>query len=849
MTDALTPLRVLMLEDRPEDVELLIHELQRARFAPDWKRVTTEQDFLAHLDPAIDVILSDYFMPGFDGLQALRLLRALSLDIPFILVSWTVGEDLAVAAIHEGAADYLLKDRLGRLGPAITRALAEKRLRAEKRQAEQELRVSERRFRTLVESSLDEIVDLNSQLKPIYISPSVLQASEYSSEEMVETTPFTSIHPEDQPAARKLYEWLFHHPAQHKDFQLRLIRKDGSQRWTEGTAINLLDDPGVRGIVLNYRDITERKQAEKKIQQQLERLTALSEIDQAIASTFDVRMSLDILLSRARTLLAVDAATVLLLNPIRLTLEYGAGVGFWTNAVQNANVRLGKDYAGKVAEERQIIQIPNLADKPDDFLLTGFLKAEQFVSYHGAPLIVKGKVLGVLEVFNRSFIERDQDWLDFFSTLARQAAIAIDNAQLFENLQRSNIELEHRVAERTAELNQANVELEHANRAKDEFLANMSHELRTPLNSILGLSESLLEQRRGQLNERQQNSLQMIESSGRHLLELINDILDLSKIEAGMFDCYPEIIHLDEICHSSLSFVKSQALKKSITLTYNDKASVSTISADPRRLKQILVNLLINAVKFTPDHGQVTLEVRADPEQELVQFCVIDTGIGIAPDDLARLFTPFVQVDSSLNRQHEGTGLGLALVQKLTDLHGGSVQVESEVDKGSCFTINLRYKPDISEQFEEAQTGESPAVDERVEGVDFQTQGTTTHRKILLAEDHAANVLTIGEYLEDHGYEVIIAHDGLKAIEKAQETTPEIILMDIQMPAMNGLDAMRHLRANPRFKSTPIIALTALAMPGDRERCLEAGANEYMSKPVSLKKLLHTIKEMLGREE
>jgi len=329
---------------------------------------------------------------------------------------------------------------------------------------------------------------------------------------------------------------------------------------------------------------------------------------------------------------------------------------------------------------------------------------------------------------------------------------------------------------------------------------------------------------------------------------LINDILDLSKIEAGMFDYYPEIIRLDEICHSSLSFVKSQALKKSITLTYNDEASISTISADPRRLKQILVNLLINAVKFTPDHGQVTLEVRADPDQEIVQFSVIDTGIGVAPDDLARLFTPFVQVDSSLNRRHEGTGLGLALVQKLTDLHGGSVQVESEVGKGSRFTINLHYKLDLSEQFEEAHTDRPPAVDERVERVDFQTRATTAHRKILLAEDHAANILTIGEYLEDHGYEVIVAHDGLQAIEKAQETTPDVILMDIQMPAMNGLDAMRRLREDPRFKFTPIIALTALAMPGDRERCLEAGASEYMSKPVSLKKLLHTIKEMLGRE-
>jgi signal transduction histidine kinase/CheY-like chemotaxis protein len=432
--------------------------------------------------------------------------------------------------------------------------------------------------------------------------------------------------------------------------------------------------------------------------------------------------------------------------------------------------------------------------------------------------------------------------------VANQVAIAITQNRLFEDLRNLNAKLEQRVTERTAELHQSNVELEHANHAKDEFLANMSHELRTPLNSILGLSETLLEQRRDPISEYQQRSLQIIHSSGSHLLELINDILDLSKIEAGKFDHYPQIISVSELCRSSLAFVKAQAVSKSIALTYQEGMDVSRVYADPRRLKQILVNLLTNAVKFTPIHGQVTLEVHSEPEQDRIHFSVIDTGIGIALEDLRQLFVPFKQVDSSLNRDYEGTGLGLALVQKLTDLHGGSVDVKSEVGRGSRFTINLPLAQAMLAQQEVDETGGERVLSEQAGKSNTSSDEPLDHGIVLLAEDNMANVLTISDYLESHGYEVVVAHDGLEAIEKAEETKPDIILMDIQMPALDGLEATRRLRANPSFASTPIIALTALAMRGDRERCLEAGANEYMSKPVGLKMLLSTVRNLLAKK-
>jgi signal transduction histidine kinase/CheY-like chemotaxis protein len=454
-------------------------------------------------------------------------------------------------------------------------------------------------------------------------------------------------------------------------------------------------------------------------------------------------------------------------------------------------------------------------------------------------------VKGVLEIYHHSPLQVNSEWLEFLETLAGQAAIAIDNAQLFESLQRSNANLERRVVERTAELNRANAELERANRTKDEFLANMSHELRTPLTSILGMSESLLEQHRDSLTDYQQRSLQVIESSGRHLLELINDILDLSKIDAGKFDFYPQPISVDEICRACLSFVKAQATKKSIHVTYTNEASVSRIFADPRRLKQILINLLINAVKFTFENGNVTLQVTSEAEEDIIHFSVMDSGIGIAPEDLQRLFQPFVQVDSSLNRQYEGTGLGLALVQKLADLHGGSVAVESEVGKGSRFTVNLACNQNEIAKLEALESQTATPIRKQTAKTEVSPEASERRGVILLAEDNMANILTIGEYLKTYGYEVVIAHDGLETIEKAQGINPDIILMDIQMPGMDGLEAMTRLRGNARFAATPIIALTALAMFGDRERCLAAGATDYMSKPVSLKSLRQTIENLL----
>ncbi len=715
----------------------------------------------------------------------------------------------------------------------------------ERKQAEEKIRESQELFRSLFEYANDAIFLISPEGVHIEANQKAVEMLGFERDELIGMTVKDIVAPHEYSAATSRMADLL--GGKSMPLYERIFRKKNGVEFPVEVNIALIHDMEDKPLYIQsiVRDITARKRAEEKIQQQFEHLNSLRAIDAAISSSFDIHVTLDIVLQQVLSQLGVDAAAILLLNPQLQTIEYAASRGFRSNALQYTQLQLSEGYAGRAVHERKTIYIPALLEKGGKLAEAMRSANEDFVDYYGIPLISKDGIKGVLEIYHRSPLQPDPDWLDFLETLAGQAAIAIDNAQLFDSLQRSNADLEQRVAQRTAELNQTNLELEHANRTKDEFLATMSHELRTPLNSILGLSETLLEQKRDPLSAHQQRSLQIIATSGQHLLELINDILDLSKIEAGKFEHHPQMIGVDDLCRSSLTLVKEQATRKSITLTYQQDTTISKMYADPRRLKQILVNLLTNAVKFTPDNGQILLQVHGSVEQGRIQFSVIDTGIGIALKDLRLLFVPFSQVDSSLTRQYEGTGLGLALVQKLTDLHGGSVDVESDgvPGKGSRFTINLPIG-DVAQpgtlETADPLLGSKPAEKIKAPG---------SSKLILLAEDNMANILTIGDYLEGHEYQVVVAHDGLSAIEMAEAHQPDIILMDIQMPVLDGLEAIRRLRALPRFAATPIIALTALAMSGDRERCLEAGANEYISKPASLKGLVKSINKLLGKEE
>lgn len=406
------------------------------------------------------------------------------------------------------------------------------------------------------------------------------------------------------------------------------------------------------------------------------------------------------------------------------------------------------------------------------------------------------------------------------------------------------------------QLLKANSELARATRLKDEFLATMSHELRTPLNAILGLSEALQAQIYGELKDRQIWAIATIEKSGQHLLNLINDILDVAKIESGTIDLRPSPVSVRGLCAASLQLIRQQASKKNIQVNMQIAADLGWIWIDERRLQQILINLLSNAVKFTPDGGSITLKVDlqhnaehcpaqpnptlSDQQERLwLSFSVIDTGIGIAPTDLATIFEAFMQVDSRLSRSHDGTGLGLALVKQLTELQGGSVTVTSELGQGSCFTVYLPYWPN---RFDSVADGfakkdiPKPAPPQLIR----ETQ-LAAPLLILVVEDHPANAEMLCDYLDVGGYEAIVAHNGLEAIAQAKAHHPHLILMDLQMPLMDGLEAIRQIRQEPELAQTPIVALTAMAMQDDKDRCLRMGADDYISKPFGLSDLLQKL--------
>ncbi len=435
-------------------------------------------------------------------------------------------------------------------------------------------------------------------------------------------------------------------------------------------------------------------------------------------------------------------------------------------------------------------------------------------------------------------------------TRVKERTIEIEAAS--QKLEEERELLAQRVESRTSELRAANIELEKSARMKDEFLATMSHELRTPLNAILGMTESLQEGVYGNINDRQSQPLNRIDQSGRLLLDLINDILDVSKIEANQLALKIEKVTIEALCEESLNLVRPMARKKDIEVVYISDPNVRILSADRRRIKQVLVNLLSNAVKFTPEHGRVGLRVVGDPIDQRVKFTVGDTGIGIAEKDLERLFKPFVQVDSSLSRRFEGTGLGLVLVKRLTELHGGQLMVRSKVGKGSQFTVSLPWQPEDIEKFVDADVEESdempnPMGEPAPEPVQpsaplYDNEDAPT---VLLAEDNETNIAVVRDYLVAKGLKVEVARSGVEVIDMAGKVSPAIILMDIHMPRMDGLEAIRRLRSDSTMKNVPIVALTGTAMPGDRERCLMAGANGYLSKPVRLRGLLDTIQQHL----
>ena len=426
-------------------------------------------------------------------------------------------------------------------------------------------------------------------------------------------------------------------------------------------------------------------------------------------------------------------------------------------------------------------------------------------------------------------------WGIYFFIL-REQKNSTDQMKMLEKSVDDQTALAQRVTSQSEELAQINAELGRASSAKDEFLANMGHELRTPLSTIIGLSYALQREVYGAVTEKQAQSLETILTTGQHLSSLINDILDLSKIQAGKMKMEARPVQISTLIDSSLTFIDQQAYQKSIKVSTRRDEQVSLIEGDELRLKQLLINLLNNAVKFTPEGGELGIEVHGEPEEQRVDITVWDTGIGIPPEELPRLFKPFVQLDGGTNRQFGGTGLGLSLVVRIAEMHNGSIEVASEVGKGSRFTLHLPWRGNDYP----GQT-DSSFIIQTLQQV-ARPEGRAT---IVVANSQAAECSLTCDFLSAVGYEVAASETGEDAVRMCKERHARLILANIQMPDNEGQSLIRLLSTSPGSAGLPLIALTSLSFVGARDLILRAGANEYLLKPIRLDHMAELVRTLL----
>ncbi|RXI98194.1 response regulator [Anaerobacillus alkaliphilus] len=543
----------------------------------------------------------------------------------------------------------------------------------------------------------------------------------------------------------------------------------------------------------------------------------------------------------------------------------------------------GEGLVGQCALNNRVILLDHL---PSDYIVTksGLGKASP-THLMLLPIQFEGEVLGVLELakfetftpLQQRLLEQvclslgpNLDRIQYHMEIERLLA---ESQVLTEELQAQSEELQQQqeelrtinedlykenilTEEKTKELEKIKSDLEQKNREillsskyKTEFLANMSHELRTPLNSMLILSEILSENNDRNLSKKQIEYAQTIHTSGKDLLNLINDILDLSKVESGKLEIFPEEVEVDEI----EAFVQRQftpiASQKNLNFEIVIDSNIpKIIITDDQRLKQILKNLLSNAFKFT-NKGKVTLHVHAGSKEtnSKLIFSVIDTGIGIPSHKQQVIFEAFNQLDGTTSRKYGGTGLGLSISKELAQLLGGYLAVRSEEGEGSNFSL---YLPDL---IESKTYDDLPLVAATVEDTMEIVSSSADHIKVedlsnktvLIVDDDMRNVFALTSILEKEKMNVLYAENGLDAIKKLEATKIDIVLMDIMMPKMNGYETMTEIRKNEKLKDIPIIALTAKAMKTDRQKCISAGASDYISKPVDLNQLLSLIRVWL----
>lgn len=758
-------------------------------------------------------------------------LSALALGALLALVAAWLGSDLfilrrvrrLVKVTHQLAAgDWRVRsgianssDEVGALGRAFDEMTDT--LQTQQR----ELQQAEQRYRTLFEGAplMDVILKIQHG-QPVIADCNDLFAKTlgYQRVELLEKSIEAFYTPVSRLKSQQARQTMTDRPITD---DRELLTREGRVIQTLLQAFPETDEQGqVIGIRAMYVDISERKQAEEALQASQARLAGIVNISEDAIITINSAQYITLFSQGAEKIFGYLAEEMVGLPlDILLPKEYQAGHRQKVETfMASGDVLRPMNSRGLVFGQRKSGRV-----FPAEASISQFEVGEE-----------KMLVVRLRDITERKRTEAE---LQRYQTQLEEM-VATRTGELLAAV----AQLEQEIAERKrveAELSEAKVLAEVANRTKSEFLAHMSHELRTPLNGIMGYAQILQREARRRGEEEMNwllEGLSTIHRSSEHLLTLINDILDLSKIEAGRMDLHPVTFRVNEFLQMVADMARLQAEQKGLAFKYNILSPLPpAVRGDPRRLRQILLNLLSNAVKFT-EQGQIIFSVSAmeadhlEHSEHLFRFEVSDTGIGVAPGQWEEIFQPFRQVDGT--RAAEGVGLGLPISRKLTELMGGELHVESRPDRGSTFWLEVRLAA-------VADWLETP-LPSHIVGY----QGP--RHRILVVDDNRDNRSVLANLLSPLGFEVVEAVDGLEGLFQASETRPDLVLLDLVMPGLSGLEVAQHLRQSPELNEVVIIAVSASAFGVTRQQSLMAGCNDFLSKPVQVELVLDMLQRYLG---
>ena len=570
--------------------------------------------------------------------------------------------------------------------------------------------------------------------------------------------------------------------------------------------LELLEEVALQGaIVLRQVNLVRALESRgTELASRVAELEALREVGEAVSSSLDLDEVLQQIVTNAVRLTGTDGGSIMEYDDaeeaFRVRTAYGSSPEL-LEQLRAITIHRESTLVGRTAMERHPLEVPDLAETELDPHLE-ILFRDGWRSVLAVPMLRDDRMIGVLVIRRRTPGTFPSDMFELLRTFASQSALAIVNARIFRELETKTRELEV------------------ASRHKSEFLASMSHELRTPLNAVIGFSEVLIDRMFGELNERQDEYLHDIWNSGKHLLELLNEILDLSKVEAGQMVLEPTTFSVGDALEYALSLVRERAAAHAITLTVEVADDAGVIEADELRFKQVVLNLVSNAVKFTPDGGSV--QVRADRDGDELLVAVTDTGIGVAPEDRERIFESFQQGGRGAPKE-EGTGLGLTLSRRIVELFGGRIWLASAVGSGSTFGFAIPVQPGlrVEQPAPPADAVELPVV--------------------LLVDDDRASLDLVSAYLSESAARVVRARDGVEALELVRQASPAAVVLDIRLPRLDGWEVLSQLKGDPATATIPVVVASVV---DERPRGLALGAAEYLLKPVRRDDLLEALRRV-----